>query len=66
MFSWVKPGDAMEWQVKKMSHDPLVPQASAIVTVVQGVANTSHRLILKGEALNHLKEIRIYQPPLKD
>jgi hypothetical protein len=66
MFSWVKPGDAMEWQVKPMSQDTIVPEASATVTVVQGVANTSHVLTLKGEGLRQLKEIRVYQPPLKE
>jgi hypothetical protein len=66
MFSWVKPGDAMEWQVKSMIHDTIVPEASATVTVVQGVANTSHVLTLKGEGLRQVKEIRVYQPPLKE
>jgi hypothetical protein len=65
MFSWIKPGDTLEWQVKLMSRDKVLPEASAVVTVVQGVANTTHILSLKGKSLSHLKEIRVYQPPLK-
>jgi hypothetical protein len=66
MFSWIKPGDTMEWQVKLMSRDRVVPESSAVVTVVQGVTNTTHTLSLKGKGLAHLKEIRVYQPPLKE
>jgi hypothetical protein len=66
MFSWVKPGDTMEWQVKLMSRDQVAPEPSAIITVVQGVENTTHTLSLKGKSLAYLKEIRVYQPPLKE
>jgi hypothetical protein len=66
MFSWIAPGDTIAWQVKLMGRDSVVPEPSAVVTVVQGVANTSHVLTLTGEGLAHLKEVRVYQPPLKE
>jgi hypothetical protein len=66
MFPWIKPGDKLAWQVKSMSRDMAEPQPSGVVTVVQGVANSPHVLMLKGKSLLHLKEIRVYQPPLKE
>ncbi len=64
-FSWLKPGDSLHWQVRKMGLDVATPAAGAAVTVVQGVPNGPHTLELRGRALDDLREIRVYEPPGK-
>jgi hypothetical protein len=64
-FRWVKPGDVLRWKVKCMCKDHVSPQASAEITVVQGVDNGQHRLQLFGKGLKDLQAIRVYEPALK-
>lgn len=61
-FSWLKPGDGLHWQVRRMGLDEATPAAGTTVTVAQGLPNGSHTLELSGKALADLKEIRVYQP----
>jgi hypothetical protein len=64
-FRWLKSGDTLKWEVKSGCQDEIIPEAGK-VTVVQGVQNTTHGLKLTGKSLSALREIRVYQPPLKD
>ncbi len=63
-FSWLKPGDVLRWRVFSASRNEVQPAESAVVTVVQGVANGEHELILSGKGLSALRGIRVYEPPL--
>lgn len=64
-FRWLRPGDVLKWEVKCMCRDEIVPAASAVTTVVQGINNGQHHLKLTGKTLKNLQVIRVYEPPLK-
>ncbi|WP_373515219.1 SGNH/GDSL hydrolase family protein [Persicitalea sp.] len=64
-FPWLRPGDQLRWQVVSTSQDLCLPASGQATTVVQGIANTDHRLKLTGKGVNAISEIRIYQPPLR-
>jgi hypothetical protein len=64
-FPWVKAGDVLKWKVKCMCKDDVMPLASAVTTVVQGVENGRHTLKLKGKGVRHLQGISVYEPALK-
>lgn len=64
-FNWLQPGAVLTWQVKSLCYDMVKPQSSSTTTIAQGLPNGKHLLELSGEALHHVKEIRVYQPPIK-
>lgn len=64
-FPWVKPGDVLQWQIRSMCRDEVIPEPSATTTVAQGLVNGQHKLELTGKALNNIQAIKVYQPPLK-
>jgi hypothetical protein len=63
-FNYTKAGDILYWEVKAMSKDQ-VKASAASSTIVQGLANQQHQLQLKGESINNIQAIKVYQPPVK-
>ncbi len=64
-FHWLQPGDVLRWDVKPMCYDVILPNPGASMTIAQGLENGLHYLQLSGKGLHGLKEIKVYQPPLK-
>lgn len=64
-FSWLKSGDTLQWRVLSAGQDTCQPGQEAVTTIVQGIANTEHRLALSGKGTRAIREIRVYQPPLR-
>jgi len=64
-FHWLQPGAVLRWQVKPLCYDMVQPQRGSTTTIAQGLHNGQHLLELSGKALHQVKEIRVYQPPLK-
>jgi hypothetical protein len=48
-----------------MCRDAVQPQPAATTTVVQGLQNGPHQLVLKGAALRQVKAIVVYEPQLQ-
>lgn len=66
-FSWLKPGDVIQWETVPQCSNSLVidggnPSRS---TIVQGISNSSHELTITGKNLKSISEVIIYEPPLK-
>ncbi len=64
-YRWVKPGNVLHWKIKCMCKDEVVPIASGVTTIVQGVKNGQHKLRLTGKGVRDLREIRVYEPAVK-
>jgi hypothetical protein len=64
-FPWMKPGDVLKWKVRSMCHDEVAAQASETSTIIQGINNGQHQLMLTGKALNNVKAIKVYRPVLE-
>jgi len=65
-FNWVKPGDILKWETKRMCFDSLVLQPSTRQTVLQGIENTTHHIKIFGPGVKHIKEIVVCTPLLKE
>lgn len=65
-FHWLKVENTINWKVKSMCKDIVKPEKDAWVTVLQGIPNGKHQLKISGESLEELREIKVYQPPLKE
>jgi hypothetical protein len=65
-FTWLQPGDVLQWQTKTMCHDNVALFPSATQTLFQGISNTKHGLKITGKGAKHIKEIVVYAPVLKE
>jgi hypothetical protein len=65
-YNWVKPGDVLQWHTKLMCSPSLVLSSSLHQTVVQGIKNTEHQLQICGPGVEHIVEILVYSPPIKE
>ncbi|MEP7280282.1 MAG: hypothetical protein ABI813_16665 [Bacteroidota bacterium] len=63
-YSWLQPGDVLQWQTKCMCHESAVLTPSSIQTLFQGISNTKHQLTITGQGAKHIKEIVVYTPVL--
>lgn len=64
-FPWLKAGDQLHWQVLSCCQNAFEPGRGGVTTVVQGATNGAHVLELSGKGVQHIQEIRVYRPPLR-
>jgi hypothetical protein len=65
-FTWLQPGDVLQWQTRTMCHDNVALSPSTTQTLFQGISNTKHGLKITGKGAKHIKEIVVYAPVLKE
>jgi hypothetical protein len=65
-FPWLRPGDVLKWQVKRMCNNEVVAQKAGSTTILQGLKNGRHEITLSGKGLMNVAAIRVYAPPLEN
>lgn len=64
-FPWLRPGDQLQWQVRSTGRDSCPVRPGELTTIVQGVPPVDRLLVLRGKGVRALREVRVYQPPLR-
>jgi hypothetical protein len=65
-YGWIKPGEVLQWKTKSMCHTRIGLTRGENQTLFQGISNTPHQLTISGAGVDHIDEILVYSPILKE